>query len=416
MPTLPPSTDPDQVSTGAPVLFRGDYFQDPYTAYTWLREHSPMHRFDYPNNDVPMWIVSRYDDVRRLLGDLRFSTDGATWARQDFRDAGLVLGAGTVVEQTLTMLDPPDHTRVRKLAMSSFTPRRVAQWQRTVDQEVADALDTLAASAEPDLMDYAERIPARVMGAMLGFSLERYHDMLDAITRGFDPAPTTPDAPMRAFEEVAEYGKELITQKRRDPADDLISMFIAAREGGDKLDEDELVAMVALMLIAGLDTVRSLVGTAALALFDHPDQRELLLARPELVDSAIEEFVRRDGAFTIGLIRFPTEDLEFLGERLTVGTPVIAALQSANRDPERFADPDRLDITRDGPRHLGFGHGLHNCLGAALARLQTRTAIPELFRRFPELELAVPREQIRFDENWLGRSVTRMPVRVGGRR
>lgn len=401
--------------TTQPALFNSDYYQNPYPAFAWLREHSPMHRFHYPVGDIPMWMVTRYDDVRRLLADPRFSTDGAMWARQDFKDAGLVLGAGTVVERTLTMLDPPDHTRVRKLAMSSFTPRRIAQWEQTVRREVSSALDWLAEQDEPDLMGYAERIPARVMGAMLGFSLDRYHDMLDAIARGFDPSPPTPDAPMRAFEEVAEYGRELIREKRRTPADDLISMFIAAREGGDRLTEDELVSMVALMIIAGLDTVRSVVGSAALALFDFPDQRELLLSRPDLVDGAVEEFVRFDGAFTIGLIRFATEDLEFMGQELTVGTPVIAALQSANRDPERFPDPDRLDITRTGPRHVGFGHGLHNCLGAALARLQTRTAVPELLRRYPGLHLAVSREEIRHDENWLGRSVTRLPVRLDGR-
>ncbi|MGM1063752.1 cytochrome P450 family protein [Saccharothrix sp. Mg75] len=401
--------------TAQPELFGSAYYQNPYPAFAWLREHAPMHRFRYPVGDVPLWIVSRFADVQRLLADPRFSTDGAKWARQDFRDAGLVLGGGTVVERTLTMLDPPDHTRVRKLAMSSFTPRGVAKWQETIDREVADALDWLGEQAEPDLMDYAERVPARVMGAMLGFSLDRYHDVLGAIARGFDPSPPTPDAPMRAFEEVADYGRELIREKRRTPGDDLISMFIAAREGGDRLTEDELVSMVALMIIAGLDTVRSVIGSAALALFDFPDQRRLLLEQPDLVDRAVEEFVRYDGAFTIGLIRFATEDLEFMGERLTTGTPVIAALQSANRDPERFPDPDRLDITRTGPRHVGFGHGLHNCLGAALARLQTRTALPALFRRYPDLEPAVPRQDVRHDENWLGRSVKHLPVRLDGR-
>lgn len=396
----------------APKLFDTEYYQNPYPAFRWLRDNAPMHEFRFPVGDVPMWIVSRYDDVRELMVDPRFSTDGATWGSEAFKASGMVLGEGTVFEKTLTVLDPPDHSRVRKLAMSAFTPRKVAQWRDEITKIVDGALDRLAEQDRPDLMDYAGQVAAEVIGAVLGFRLDRYDDTISAIERAFNPAPESQDDVRQAYDEIAQYARELIDEKRRRPGTDLASTLIEARDGGDRLTEDELASMIALIILAGLDTTRNLIGSASLGLLDFPDQHALLAEQPELIDSAVEEFLRFDGAFTIGVFRFAKEDLEFLGASLPQGAPVVAALQSANRDERAYTDPDRLDITRSGPRHLGLGHGLHNCLGSALARLETKIAVPALFTRFPSLELAMPRADVHYTEDWISRTIITFPVHL----
>lgn len=397
----------------APTLFDSAYYQDPYTVYDWLRVHDPVHRFRFPVGDVPMVFLSRYDDVKALLSDQRFSNDGVAWGSEEFRKSGMIFGAGTLIGRILTVLDPPDHTRVRKLAMGAFTPRRAAGWKRPVERIVDAALDRLEKSENPDVMDFASKIPADVTGEILGFPLERFGDMLHAIERAFHADPSNPDNEAEvaaAFEEIVIYGRELIVEKRRNPSDDLTSVFIQARDGEDRLTEDELVSMVALMIMAGIDTTRNLIGSAVLALLDHPDQRKLLVEHPELTPTAVEEFLRYDGAFCIGLFRLAKEDLEIGGVPIPAGTPVVAGLQSGNYDPEKYTDPRRLDITRTGQRHLALGHGLHNCMGAALARLETGVAVPALLKRFPEMRLSVPREEILFEENWLLRSLPSLPV------
>ncbi|MYV51526.1 cytochrome P450 [Streptomyces sp. SID3212] len=397
----------------APKLFDSPYYQDPYSVYDWLREHDPVHRFRFPVGDVPMVFLSRYDDIKGVLSDQRFSNDGEVWGSEAFKKSGMIFGAGTLIGRILTVLDPPDHTRVRKLAMGAFTPRRAASWKEPVERIVNEALDRLAKSEHPDVMDFASRIPADVTGEILGFPLERFGEMLHAIERAFHADPTNPNQEAEvaaAFEEIVIYGRELIVEKRRNPSDDLTSVFIQARDGEDRLTEDELVSMIALMIMAGIDTTRNLIGSSVLALLDHPDQRRLLVERPELTPSAVEEFLRYDGAFCVGLFRLAKEDLEIRGVPVPAGTPVVAGLQAGNYDPEKFEDPRRLDITRTGRRHLALGHGLHNCMGAALARLETGAAVPALLNRFPDMRLAVPREEILFEENWLLRSLPSLPV------
>ncbi|ARQ69245.1 cytochrome P450 family protein [Streptomyces marincola] len=399
----------------APALFDSAYYRDPYSVYDWLRVHDPVHRFRFPVGDVPMVFLSRYDDVKALLSDQRFSNDGAAWGSEEFRRSGMIFGAGTLIGRILTVLDPPDHTRVRRLAMGAFTPRRVAAWKEPVDRIVAECLARLEKSDAPDVMDYAARIPADVTGEILGFPLKRFGQMLDAIERGFRADPDNPGHEAEvaaAFEELVDYGRELIVEKRRNPGDDLTSHFVHARDGEDQLTEDELISLVAVMIMAGIDTTRNLIGSAVLALLDHPDQLRLLREQPEHTPAAVEEFLRYDGAFCVGLFRLAKEDLELGGVPVPAGTPVVAGLQSANNDPEKYADPRRLDITRTGQRHLALGHGLHNCMGAALARLETGVAVPALLKRFPRMRLAVPREDILFEENWLLRSLPALPVRL----
>ncbi|MFG3410109.1 cytochrome P450 [Streptomyces sp. NPDC048142] len=317
------------------------------------------------------------------------------------------------MSRILSTLDPPDHTRQRKLAMGAFTPRRISHWREATEDIVNTNLDLLGSQEKPDLMDFAGAIPAQVLGKIFGIPLGRYNDIIDAIDRAFHSDAASSNA-KKAFEDIAQYGRELIVEKRSAPGDDLLTTLIEARDGNDRLTEDELVALLAQMIMAGLDTTRNLIGSAVLSLLDNPGQRRLLAERPELAPQAVDEFLRLEGALTMGLFRFAKEDLEFGGASLPAGAPVIAALLSANRDPRRFEDPDRLDITRQGPRHVGLGHGLHNCIGAALAKLEAEIAIPSVLNRFPEMELAIPRDEITYSESYLLRALTELPVDLHG--
>jgi cytochrome P450 len=391
-------------------LFTAGYYQDPYPTLAWLRERDPVHEFRFPVGGVRVWLVTRYDDVRAVLADNRFSSEGGTWGNREFREAGLVSGAGSVLERAVTVVDPPAHTRLRRLAMSAFTTRRIERWRGMLAGLVDRTLDRCAEHGVFDVMDdFAGVVSAEMLGVILGLRIERHRDLVDALTQAFPSDPALMDQVPAGFARICEYAEELVAEKRRTPGDDLTSALVEASEGGDRLDERELVAMVAAMIMAGSDTVRAFLGNAVLALLDHPDQRAALLAGTDTA-TAVEELLRYEGALTTALFRVTTEDVDLAGTRLPAGSPVIAGLLAANRDPARFADPGRLDLARTGPRHVGFGHGLHNCLGAALARLEIGLSVTALFRRFPGLRLATHRDDVRYIENWAMRRLTALPV------
>jgi cytochrome P450 len=403
-------------STSPVTLFSPEYYLDPYPTFAWLRDNSPVHEFRFPVGDVRMWLVTRYDDVRALLADPRFSSESGTWGNEEFVAAGLVTGAGSVLEKALTVVDPPAHTRLRKLAMGAFTPRRTEQWRGAVTRSVESTLDTCARLGTFDVMDdYAGAVSASVMGEILGFRIERHRELVEALAQAFPSDPALMEHVPGGFAKICDYAQELVEDKQRDAGDDLTSALVRAQEDGDRLSKEELVATVAAMILAGSDTIRAFLGNAVLALLDHPNQAALLSARPELAPGAVEELLRYEGALSTALFRLTTEELEFAGTTLPAGAPVIAALLSGNRDPRRFEDPDRLDLTRAGVRHLGLGHGLHNCLGAALARLEGEISLGALMSRFAGLSLAMPREEIHYIENWAMRRIVRLPVHVDGR-
>ena len=402
----------DAIEPAEPAaLLSSGYYQNPYHTFAWLRDNSPVHEFRFPAGDVRMWIVTRYEDVRSLLGDPRFSSAGGTWGSAEFKEAGLVSGAGSVLERAVTVVDPPDHTRLRRLAMRAFTPRRVAEWREIITKTVTVALDRCQERGRFDVMqDYGGVVSAGVMGEILGFRIDRYEELVETLAKVFPSDPALMERVPEGMAQICEYAEQLVTEKRGAPGDDLVSDLIKAEEAGDRLSREELVAMVAAMILAGSDTIRAFVGNAVLALIDHPDQAALLRARPDLAPAAVEELLRYEGALSTTLFRLVTEDLELNETKLPAGAPVIAAILSGNRDPRQFDDPDRLDITRTDIRHLGLGHGLHNCLGAALARLEAEIAIPALFERFPGLTPTLPRAEIRYIDNWAMRRIERLPV------
>ncbi|MFI2262685.1 cytochrome P450 [Streptomyces tubercidicus] len=332
----------------------------------------------------PAWLVTRYAEARFVLGDQRFSR--AEGARHDEprqsegrRDSG-ILG-----------MDPPDHTRLRTLVAKAFTVRQVEKLRPQVKQLAHELLDELEAAGPPaDLVDrYALPIPVAVICRMLGVPAEdrpRFRVWSDAALSTSSLTAAEFDANM---EELRAYMRQLIEDHRRAPRDDLMTALIDARDVNDRLSEIELVDLCVGILVAGHETTATQIPNFVLALLDHPGQLALLREQPELIAGAVEELLRfvplGSGA---SQPRYATEDVEVGGTLVRAGSPVLVAVGAANRDGLRFDAPGTLDISRTGMQHLGFGHGVHHCLGAPLARLELQEAIGALVTRFPELRLA----------------------------
>ncbi|WP_327228026.1 cytochrome P450 [Streptomyces platensis] len=332
----------------------------------------------------PAWLVTRYAEARFVLGDQRFSR--AEGARHDEprqsegrQDSG-ILG-----------MDPPDHTRLRTLVAKAFTVRQVEKLRPQVKQLAHELLDELEAAGPPaDLVDrYALPIPVAVICRMLGVPAEdrpRFRVWSDAALSTSSLTAAEFDANM---EELRAYMRQLIEEHRRAPQDDLMTALIDARDVNDRLSEVELVDLCVGILVAGHETTATQIPNFVLALLDHPGQLALLRERPELIGGAVEELLRfvplGSGA---SQARYATEDVEVGGTLVRAGTPVLVAVGAANRDALRFDAPGTLDISRTGMQHLGFGHGVHHCLGAPLARLELQEAIGALITRFPDLRLA----------------------------
>ncbi|WDT53396.1 cytochrome P450 [Streptomyces sp. G7(2002)] len=332
----------------------------------------------------PAWLVTRYAEARFVLGDQRFSrAEGARHdeprASEGRRDSG-ILG-----------MDPPDHTRLRTLVAKAFTVRQVEKLRPQVKQLANELLDELVAAGPPaDLVDrYALPIPVAVICRMLGVPAEdrpRFRVWSDAALSTSSLTAAEFDANM---EELRAYMRQLIEEHRSAPRDDLMTALIDARDVGDRLSELELVDLCVGILVAGHETTATQIPNFVLALLDHPGQLALLRKQPELIGGAVEELLRfvplGSGA---SQPRYATEDVEVGGTLVRAGTPVLVAVGAANRDALRFDTPGTLDISRTGNQHLGFGHGVHHCLGAPLARLELQEAIGALITRFPELRLA----------------------------
>jgi cytochrome P450 len=312
--------------------------------------------------------------------------------------------------------DPPERSRLRRLAAHAFVPRAIAGLEDYVRQTVAETLARLDGKDQLDIIrDLGFPVPSRVIAHMLGVAPDRVddferwsHDIFAVPSLLGDPDEKVATAYI-ALDSMAAYFRELIGERRARPADDLLTLLVQAEEDGSVLSEHELIANCALLLIAGHETTTNLIGNATLALLRNPAELDRLRAEPALEASAVEEFLRYDGA-SAAIARQATEDVELSGGVVPAGQVVLAVLISANRDPAVFDDPDRLDVGRGDTRHLGFGGGPHACLGAALARMETRIALSALLARYPRLELAADPPPI---VGWTVRGVTSLPVAVG---
>jgi cytochrome P450 len=358
--------------------------EDPYPRYRRLREISPVVRAD----DGAL-VVTRHADCVAVTRDPRLGhmpSHMLEFLRRDWADHPAL----RMLFTSILTINPPDHTRLRRLVSSSFTARRIQALQPRIAEMVEELLEKM--SGDLDFVDaFAFPLPVNVIGELLGIPgpdraqfqglVRDWTQVLEIITSKVlataDPAAAT----------IREYLAGLAAERRRKPGDDLISALVAAEEDGDKLTEDELLTMTALLFAAGFETTTNLLANSVVALLRNPDQLELLRRQPGMAAAAVEELLRFDSPVQL-IGRVAWDDVEIAGVPVSGGDRIVAYLGAGNRDPERFAEPDRLDLGRADNAPLSFGGGIHYCLGAPLARLEAQIAIPALLARFPRLALA----------------------------
>jgi cytochrome P450 len=386
-------------------LFDGTFWRDPYPAWATVRADEPVRTAQ--RSDGTVWVVSRYADVRAALADQRLSKD---WR--------YVLPPGERAEAPaahvpmMLMTDPPEHTRLRKLVSRTFTVRRMEELRPRVAEIATGLLDALPASGCVDIMaEYAFPLPVFVICELLGVPTEDRHDFAAWSNTMTDDA--TEDEWIEASTQLQAYLGRLIDHKRAHPDEALLSGLVEVAEDGDRLSEPELVGMALLLLVAGHETTVNLLGNGILALLTHPEQLALLRKRPDLVPAAVEEFLRWDSPIHSAPVRFAAEDVEYSGVTIPAGSVVALSLAAANRDPGRFPDADELCVDRDAGGHVAFGHGLHHCLGAQLARIEGQEAIRLLLERRPRLSLAIDPQELVYRRSALIRGLRELPVDLG---
>jgi cytochrome P450 len=362
---------------------------DPYPFYAELRTRHPVHP------DAGLWILTRYADVSAVLRDPRFGREGF---ESHFTTSAASTDAGGS-RQSMLFRDPPHHTRLREAVSRAFTPRAIEALRPRVQAHVDALLDRVAPARRIDIVaDLAEPLPRTVIGELLGIPVTHRAALAEwsgAVARSLDALPVPEDWPLvaegqRARRVLGGYMRELIVARRAEPQADLLNTLVEAADQDGLLSESELVAMAVLLLVAGTETATSLIATTVWALLGHPDELTRLREAPWLLPAAVEETLRWESPVQ-RTWRVAKADVELDGHRIRAGALVVLLLGAANRDPARFADPDRFDVLRRDLGHLAFGAGVHVCLGAFLARLETQVAVGALLRRRPTLQLAIDR-------------------------
>jgi cytochrome P450 len=395
----------------APIAFDPSdraFVRDPYPRYAELREAPVLHP-----SDEGLWVLTRYDDVSAVLRDTRLSSDPrhAEGARRERRAQRMPLG--DTPPPVMLFLDPPDHTRLRRLANKAFTPRAVEAIRPRIVEIVDELLDRAAEQGEMDVMaDLAFPLPVIVICELLGVATgdqEQFKEWSTDVARVLDPVadPAVAERAMPAVFNFIQYFSTLIEERRAAPRDDLLSALIQAEEDGTQLTTPELFAMCILLFVAGHETTTNLIGNGTLALLRHRDQLDALGTDPALAAAATEELLRYDAPVQ-ATARTATIDLEVNGLELRKGEGVVCSLAAANRDPRAFDEPDRLVLARGRANHLAFGSGIHFCLGAPLARVEGQAAFTALAQRFPGAELRVDDPPYR--DHFVLRGLESLPV------
>ncbi|MFI9827637.1 cytochrome P450 [Streptomyces sp. NPDC051913] len=377
---------------------------DPHPVYARLRARGPVHRVRLPVPDAhhETWLIVGYEEARAALTDPRLSKDG--------RRIGVTFLDEELIGRYLLVADPPQHTRLRSLVSRAFTLRRVEELRPRIRQITDDLLDAMLPQGRADLVEaLAHPLPLTVICELLGVPEMDRTEFRKITSEAV--APTSAESEYDAFVRLAEYLTELIAAKTSaGPGGDLLGDLIrTTAEDGDRLSPEELRGMAFILLIAGHETTVNLITSAVYALLTHPDQLAALRADMSLLDGAVEETLRWEGPVENATFRFAAEPLEIGGTRMARGDAVMVGLTAADRDGARYPAPDRFDIRRDTRGHLAFGHGIHYCLGAPLARVEARTAIRALLERAPELALDGPTGE--WLPGMLMRGMRSLPVR-----
>lgn len=385
---------------------------NPYGAYRQIRERAPILRSAV---DHDTYILTRFADCEAVLRDPRWSSNPAHRpvpdGPMDVRTSMSLTGANV-----LLFIDPPDHTRLRKLVSKAFTPRTVERLRPRVQEIVDEILEDAAGRGELDVVgELGYLVPVKVICELLGVPTEDVDQFgpwssdASRLLDGVLDEETTTRGLMGSMQ-IIQYLNELIEDRRAHPSDDLLSALIAAEEQGDRLTEDELRTTVLLLFVAGHETTMNLIGNGMYALLRHRDQFDRLRADPSLIVSAVDELLRFDGPVHVTM-RIATTELDVGGQRFEPGDQAVTLISAANRDPARFTDPDTLDIGRMDSHHLAFSHGIHYCLGAALARLEGQVAIGSLVQRFPDMQIVT--DPVEYREHFVLRGLKELRVSLG---
>ena len=392
---------------------------DPFPLFAEVRKLGAVHRVSLADGH-DAWLVVRFEEAMAALNDPRLSKD---------MHAALASGSNVVAEglpgpefaRHMLTVDPPDHTRLRRLVAAAFSPRRVEALRPRVRSIAEDLLDEVAASGPESRVDlvsaFAFPLPFTVICELLGVPQTERARLGQQFSKLLVPTSTPEEYAQakNASDAVVAMLKALVAAKEADPGDDLVSALISARDGDERLNSQELLSTIFQLMVAGHDTTASLIGNSVVALFRNPEQLSKLRSDPAKIRAAVEEFLRYDAPVPHATFRYTVEPVTIGGVTIPAGSQVIICMAAANRDSDRYANPESLDVDRVVGRHLAFGYGIHHCLGAPLARMEGEIALGSLLRRFPELALAVPSEQLRWGhgDGLVLRGLSELPVIPG---
>jgi len=399
-------------------LYSAEFRKHAHEVYAYMRKEDPVLQQPGINGKTPIWFVTRYTDVEKVLLDSDHFVRDASLAFTPEEMVAFNEGSDpridAMINNHVLNRDGETHHRLRSLVSKAFTPRVVASMRPRIEAIAQELLDQVVDKGEMDLVgEYAFPLPIIVIAELLGIPVEdrgKFRLWSNAVVA---PAltPEAQEESKRLLYELADYMEKLVRERRINPGKDLLSGLILAEEAGDRLDESELFSMLTLLVVAGHETTVTLIGNAVLALLQNPDQLGMFIREPSLSGQAVEELLRYDSPVDRALVRFVAEDVELGGKSLKRGDFIIVILGSANRDEQNFECPHDLNLSRQKNPHLAFGKGSHYCLGAPLARLEGEIALRTLFQRLPNLCLAVPAEDLVWRQVPLFRSLVQLPVR-----
>ncbi len=401
------------MTTQPVTIVSAEFKADPFPFLAHLRASDPVYRTAL-SDKTSVWLVTRYDDVSALLRDGRFTKNRRNaLTKEQLRKLPWTPPMFRPLERNMLDLDPPDHTRLRSLVHKAFTPSLVEQMRSRTQAIADDLLDRVLWLGEMDLIrDFALPLPMTIITEMLGVPTkdhDKFHRWSKAVVSLTSPSPTLRVIP--AVWKFIRYLRQFFKLRRRDPQGDLVSALIKVEEAGDKLNEDELLAMVFLLLIAGHETTVNLIGNGTLALLENPNEMSKLRSEPSLVKLAVEELLRYTSPVLMTSERYALENAIIHGVTIPRGEMTLGVIGSANRDETVFDDANELHITRDPNKHLSFGQGIHFCLGAPLARMEAQIAFTTLLGRLPDLRLKNSPHSLRWRPSMILRGLASLPVR-----
>ncbi|OOZ84550.1 cytochrome P450 [Bacillus cereus] len=393
-------------------LASAQFKEDAYEIYKESRKVQPV-LFVNKTELGAEWLITRYEDALPLLKDSRLKKDPANVFSQDTLNVFLTVDNGDHLTTHMLNSDSPNHNRLRSLVQKVFTPKMIAQLEGRIQDIADDLLNEVERKGSLNLVDdYSFPLPIIVISEMLGIPKEdqaKFRIWSHAVIA----YPETSEEIKETEKQLSEfitYLQYLVDMKRKEPKEDLVSALILAESEGHKLSARELYSMIMLLIVAGHETTVNLITNTVLALLENPNQLQLLKENPKLIDAAIEEGLRYYSPVEVTTSRWADEPFQIHDQTIEKGDMVVIALASANRDETVFENPEVFDITRGNNRHIAFGHGSHFCLGAPLARLEAKIAITTLFERMPELQIKGNREDIKWQGNYLMRSLEELPL------